>query len=111
MTAPAEEQTKPYGRCKDCNLELADRPAVDAHLKETFTGIGSSHSVEIVNPTEAEQQVSRVRIAIDDVLVRACEELYDQVERGRMTLEEVKAQIGFFDLEEAWDDYVREGES
>ena len=108
------ECQKSYGKCQDCEIDLADRDAVNAHMRETRTPTGEpgvierSHRVRIVNPTEEERRASRVRMALADALDKFCEELWDDVERGYFTADEVKAEMWAFDIDTAWEDYVKE---
>ena len=103
---------QPYAKCQDCGIDLADRDAVTAHGRDTMAPtnelgvVARGHRVSIVNPTDEERRVSRVRVALGDALDRACEELWDDVERGYFTADEVKAEIWAFDLDIAWDEYV-----
>ncbi len=108
---------QPYAKCQDCDLDLADRPAVTAHGRETMapvTGEGGvtarGHRVSILNPTDEERRASRVRMALSDALDKACEELWDDVERGYFTADEVTAEMWAFDLDIAWEEYVKEAE-
>lgn len=114
----SEALTKSYAKCEDCGLDLADRDAVTAHGRDTMTPTGatsgitaSGHRVSIVNPTESEIQASRVRMKIQDALDSAYEDLYDSIERGEFTAEQVKAEMWVFDVADGWDDYVAEAEA
>lgn len=110
MTAPAIE--KPYATCQDCGIDLVDRDAVTAHCRDTMAATGEpgiikrGHRVRIVNPTEAEQRASRVRLAVSDALDSAYEDIYDRVERGEFTAAEVTENLWQFDLRDGWDEYV-----
>jgi hypothetical protein len=125
MTAivPAHEgpsmpvEDRPYGKCQDCDIDLADRDAVTAHGRETMAPTNESgiiargHRVRIINPTEAEQRASTVRMRLGDALDDACESLYERVERGEFTAAEVSEHLWMFDLRDQWDDYVAEAEA
>lgn len=118
MTADAGvvASDKPYAKCQECSAEFADRDAVSAHGRDTMTPTGEAgivargHRVSIVNPTEAEQRASRVRMRIEDALQSAYEDLYELVEKGDFTAAEVAAEMWVFDLRDGWDDYVAEGD-
>lgn len=105
---------KPYATCQDCGVDLADRDAVTAHGRDTMAPTGEpgivarGHRVSIVNPTEAEQRASRVRMSVTDALDSAYEDIYDRVERGEFTAAEVTENLWMFDLRDGWDDYVAE---
>jgi hypothetical protein len=111
---PSLTVEKPYGKCQDCGIDLADRDAVSAHGRETMAPTGEpgivarGHRVSIVNPTEGEMRASRVRIRVADALSEAVESIYESVERGEFTADEVSAELWAFPLEDAWDDYVAE---
>lgn len=110
MTSPTTE--KPYGKCQDCGVDLADRDAVSAHGRETMAPTGEpgivarGHRVSIVNPTDAERRAGRVRACIADALEDAYEDLYRYVERGEFTAADVTAEMWVFDLRDGWDDYA-----
>lgn len=114
MTAPMVDAEKPYAKCQDCGIVLADRDAVRAHGRDTMAPTGKAgivargHRVSIENPTESERQASRVRMRIGDALSEAVEELYEGVERGDFTAAEVSAEMWAFDLRDSWDEYVAE---
>lgn len=103
---------QPYAKCKDCDLDFVDRDAMSAHLSETVAPTGEAgivargHRAVVVNPTEEERRASRVRMAISDALDKACEELWDDVERGYFTAAEVTAEMWAYDLDTAWEEYV-----
>jgi hypothetical protein len=110
------QKTPVYAKCSTCDLELADREKVNAHCRETMEPTGEpgvthrGHTVQIVNPTQEEQRAARARQAIADALDKACEELWDEVERGRLTLGEIKAEMWAYDFDDAWGRYVEEAE-
>jgi len=106
-----------YAKCQDCDIDLADRDALNDHTRATMAPTGeagvvaSSHRVRVVNPTEAERRASRVRMRIQDALGEAYEDLCKQVERGEFTGAEVAAEMWAFDLRDGWDDYMAEDAS
>lgn len=103
---------KPYGKCQDCGIDLADRAAVSVHGRETLAptsqpGVTArGHRVRIVNPTEEEQRARWISTRISDALDSAYEDLYESVERGKCTAAEISAEMWKFDLRDGWDDYV-----
>lgn len=113
------EQVHPYAVCKDCDAEFADRDEMSTHFKETYREVSNaellaaggsmttSHRASVINPTDEERRAWRVRNAISDALDKACEELWDDVERGYFTTEEVRVQLRYFDFYTAWEEYIK----
>lgn len=112
-----EQETKPYARCNTCGIDLPTKDEYSAHMDATMepTGVpgitSRSHSTTVVNPTPEEAEVNRVRRivghAVDEALQRACEDLDDDVRRGRITEEQVKHELsGYPDFADAWDEWV-----
>jgi hypothetical protein len=105
-----------YAKCVDCGVDLADRDALTAHGSETMAPTGEvgvvarGHRIRIVNPTEAEQRESRLRMHIGDALDDLYEALYERVEREEFTAEEFSKAMWVFDLRDGWDDYVSEAD-
>lgn len=112
MTTTGTETPQLYAKCQDCGADLADRETVTAHGRDTLAPTGEpglvarGHRVSIVNPTEAEVRVRRLRLRISDALDSAYEDLYDCVERGEFTAAEVRQSLWMFDLADGWDEYA-----
>ena len=107
-----------YAKCQDCDVDLADRAAINAHSSETMTPTGKptgkpgvvsrGHHIRIVNPTEGERRASRARLAIADALSAAVDHLVEVVDRGDVTADEIGSQMWGFDLADEWDQYLKE---
>ena len=103
-----------YGKCQDCNVDLADRDAVTTHTRDTVAPTGEQdvvargHRVLIVNPTEEERRASQARMHLRDAIDSAYEDLSECVERGDLTAAEIAAEMWAFDLEDGWDAYMAE---
>lgn len=108
------ETEKPYAKCVDCDLDLADRDAMNAHLHDTVAPTGEAgvtargHSARVVNPTEAEQRASQVQMRVQDALEAAYEDLHERVDLGEFTAAEVAENLWMFDLRDGWDSYTAE---
>lgn len=113
MTTTAEPI---YAKCKDCDAEFPDRDTMSSHLHDTIAPTGEpgliarGHQARVINPTEAEQRESRATWAISSALDTLYEELYEEVERGRCTAEEITKVMWKFDLRDGWDEYVAEAD-
>lgn len=104
----------PYAECQDCDAKFADRDAVTAHQRDTMTPTGEegitarSHRAMVVNPTDAERRESRLRWRISDGLDALYNSLYEEVERGTHTVEEIREAMWPFDLLDGWDQYAED---
>lgn len=109
-----------YARCLEegCGLEFADPEAAREHSKATMAPatdrgpgvIAAGHRYQVLNMPPEEQQVRRVREAIERALEGLYEELdYQGVQEGRFTAKELREQMEFYDLGIGWDEWVREG--
>lgn len=117
MTAAA---LKPYARCNTCGVDLPTKDAQRAHMDATMaearqanpnTKSLSSHSTRVINPTPEEVEANRVRRLVESAVERAtedcCQELDDEVSRGRLTNEQVKEELRHYsDFADAWDEWV-----
>lgn len=102
------EEGKPYGRCNDCGVEVADKDASSRHLSETFeaakaTGGSSSHSVRVLNDDREGRIKSEVRQAVSGAIDDAIEELWQLVDDGGATEEEISSALAHYsDFRDAW---------
>lgn len=117
----AATPTQPYAICttEGCGVEHAHREAMREHQKATMalTGepgvVARSHSSRVVNPTPEEARQSLIRYtvgrAIEDAQQRAFDDLDREIQSGRVTEEDVTAELrNYPDFDDAWDEYRRE---
>lgn len=117
----AATTTQPYAICTTdgCGVEHADREAMREHQKATMAPTGEpgvvarSHSSRVVNPTPEEVKQSIIRHtvgrAITDAQGRAFGDLDREIRSGRVTEEDVTAELrNYPDFDDAWDEYRRE---
>lgn len=117
----AATTTHPYAICTTdgCGVEHADREAMREHQKQTMAPTGEpgvvarSHSSRVVNPTPEEVKQSIIRHtvgrAITDAQGRAFGDLDREIRSGRVTEEDVTAELrNYPDFDDAWDEYRRE---
>lgn len=112
--------TQPYAVCSTCERTFADRDEVRAHMsasmeptspEEQARGVmARGHSVRVVNPTDEEREEQRVSFAVSNIIERAVEramvDLDNEVERGRLTIDQVKSELTWYsDFADAWDEW------
>ncbi|WP_372595641.1 hypothetical protein [Actinotalea sp.] len=108
---------KPYAACLNCGAEFDDREAMYAHQSDTLAPTGATsgvtargHRVRVENPTPEEVEATRIRWmvsrAVDEAIESAMGDLLREVERGRITAEQVAAELRGTDFEDAWAEWV-----
>lgn len=103
MSAFDSEPGTPFAVCIDCGVEFVDRPAMSAHLNDTFTA-GESHKAQIKNLTRPERIQRKIRSIADDALFELVDELLDLSDGNDVTEDEISEAIRFIDLDlaSAW---------
>ncbi|UZF57678.1 hypothetical protein LH935_06750 [Gordonia polyisoprenivorans] len=93
--------TNPYGKCKDCGIEIATEAVSLAHMKE------SRHAIWVINPSREHNIERYVSFEIETALEEAFEDLYRLVESGEATADEIeKALASSCYIDNEWRRYV-----
>ena len=94
----------PYARCKTCDIgDLATEELAHAHMRE------QRHTISILNPPRQRRIDSEVYFEISGELDDVFERLYDLIENGDATAEEVTRAVRMGpSIDSEWDHYLRE---
>lgn len=95
--------------CNDCDVDLPNLEAADAHITETRTPGGTSHKVRVPSRPKDPKGVKGDGI-VGAGIERMMDDLNWAVLRGEVTRDEVTSALsGWADLQDVWENYFGEG--
>lgn len=103
---------KPYGKCNDCGIEVADKEESSDHLAETFAaakaeGGSKSHSVSVLNADRVGRISNEVSRTVDAAIENAMDDLWRLVDSGDASEGEIEAGLAFHsEFRDAWREVV-----
>lgn len=124
---PGAADAEPYARCSapGCSEMFSDREKADQHSQDTMTetaidsedrkhGVtAKGHTFTVTNPPPEELESNRISgmvfDRVEDALSEAMERLAEDVQRRRLTTEQVTKELrGYPDFADAWDEVLSE---
>lgn len=99
-------------KCRDCDVDLPDQAAREAHLEETLEASPERRSHTIAGGKTRERSPEEVEVSsvVNDALDRVLDELQRLVTRGKVSDEEHMTTLlaAYPDFQEAWENYLAE---